>query len=158
MLSRPRIFVFLSGHFGLNSTATSPFFFITIVMVSIYWLIKSLRPDSPISILQSFSAVWEERVYGVLWHAFSMGRQQALSIIEEVQYKKLGEIIRLEDYPRRTTPLSDKRIRSAAKLVRGADAMVKAYMNSSEPEHKFSPEFEQKMQRLINGIDGDSHQ
>lgn len=108
--------------------------------------------------LTSIIYAWDERVYGVLWHAFSMGHQQAQSIIEEVQYKKLGEIIRLEDYPRRTTSLSDERIRAAAKLVRGADAMIKSYIESGEPEHKFSPEFEQKMQRLINSIGGDSHQ
>lgn len=108
--------------------------------------------------LTSIVYAWDERVYGVLWHAFSMGRQQAMSIIEKVQYKKLGEIIRLGDYLRRTTPLSDEQIRAAAKIVRGADAMVKSYLDSNEPEHEFSPEFEQKMLHLINSIGGDSHQ
>lgn len=55
-----------------------------------------------------------------------------------------------------TAKLSDERIRAAAKIV--SDAMVKSYFESSEPECVFSPEFERKMELLINSIGKDSNQ
>lgn len=108
--------------------------------------------------LTSIVYAWDERHYGILWHAFSMGRQQALSIIDTVQYKKRGEIIRLGDYPRRAAPLPDKSIRAAAKIACGTDAIIKSYYESNKPEHKFSPEFEQKIQSPINSIGENFHQ
>lgn len=45
--------------------------------------------------LTSIDSAWDERLYGVLRHAFDMGRRQAASLVDEVQYRKAGEIIRI---------------------------------------------------------------
>ncbi len=43
--------------------------------------------------LTSVESVWDERLYGVLRHAFDMGRRQAESLVDEIQYRKAGKII-----------------------------------------------------------------
>lgn len=44
--------------------------------------------------LTSIESAWDERLYGVLRHAFDMGRRQAGTLVDEIQYRKAGEIIR----------------------------------------------------------------
>lgn len=44
--------------------------------------------------LTSIESAWDERLYGVLRHAFDMGRRQAESLVDEIQYRKAGKIIR----------------------------------------------------------------
>lgn len=43
--------------------------------------------------LTSIESAWDERLYGVLRHAFDMGLRQAVSLVDEVRYKKAGKII-----------------------------------------------------------------
>jgi len=52
-------------------------------------------------------------------------------------------------------PISDKRLRAAAKVA--GDAIMASYAADAEPDHAFSPEFEQKMQLLIQQTRKKSH-
>lgn len=45
--------------------------------------------------LTSVESAWDERLYGVLRHAFAMGLRQASVLVDEVQHRKAGKIIRL---------------------------------------------------------------
>lgn len=46
--------------------------------------------------LTSIESAWDERLYGVLRYAFNVGYKHALSLVDEIQYRKPGDIIRLE--------------------------------------------------------------
>ena len=45
--------------------------------------------------LTSIESAWDERLYGVLRYAFNVGYKHALSLVDEIQYRKLGEVINL---------------------------------------------------------------
>ena len=45
--------------------------------------------------LTSIESAWDERLYGVLRYAFDVGSKHALSLVNEIQYKKPGEVIRI---------------------------------------------------------------
>ena len=47
--------------------------------------------------LASIESAWDERLYGVLRHAFSIGFHWAISIADDVQHRKPGKIIKLKD-------------------------------------------------------------
>lgn len=44
--------------------------------------------------LTSIESVWDERLYGVLRYSFSVGYKHALSLVNEIQYRKPGEVIK----------------------------------------------------------------
>ncbi len=46
-------------------------------------------------LLTSVESAWDKRLYSVLIHAFNMVYQQATSLVDEIQYRKAGEIIRM---------------------------------------------------------------
>ncbi len=45
--------------------------------------------------LTSIESAWDERLYGVLRYAFGVGYKDALSLVNEFQYKKPGVVIKL---------------------------------------------------------------
>ena len=44
--------------------------------------------------LTSIESAWDERLYGVLRYAFNSGCRQSLSLVNKIQYRKPGEVIK----------------------------------------------------------------
>lgn len=45
--------------------------------------------------LTSIESAWDERLYGALRYAFNIGYKHALSLVDEIQYRKHGKVIKL---------------------------------------------------------------